>query len=408
MGSEIQHELMHHQKKGSGVNLETLVDLCLMYVNRLLKNTKNLKDITENLKQSSGGGKRYGFFKFRKATKEWDRNTKKLINVRSNVELFLRNTIKNASIPAPESSHAPNSSISKEKVDDKETAEKHSSDAQCNSFYQSVCQEISYSQYEELFNTLKKKNVYFRDLQSETIRNSHQCGNSYVSASLLLIDAIKRIDINYDDGISYLKGINQTLIEKQRDGEYFENNQRIGLNDQNNKNKLTNNEYGIADYLTQENEDGEIDVFASSGKLFINLLRSSVLDSITSPLTPAIRKDRHRWSIIEGWLGCSGRELTAEDNEKISLAWKAYGAIGIAPSVKLQPSFNEYRDHYESIEFSIEDNEPPSEVIEGVFDKLLATDQERERKYKLDANIEHMMTLPSLEKEKNKKNILFK
>lgn len=113
-GSQIQNELIEHQSSKN--DLGNLVDLCLMYVNRLVENTNNLRVITEKLKQSSGGGKRYGFFQFRKDTKEWDRNTKKLINVRSNVELFLRNMMKSPSAQAFEYCHSTNkSSTSKEK-----------------------------------------------------------------------------------------------------------------------------------------------------------------------------------------------------------------------------------------------------------------------------------------------------
>lgn len=88
-GAEIKEELMQYQDQEVG---SSIISLCITYANRLLENTKILGDITEKLKQFSDGGERYGFFKFWSDTKEWKRNTKKLINVRSNVELFMRNT----------------------------------------------------------------------------------------------------------------------------------------------------------------------------------------------------------------------------------------------------------------------------------------------------------------------------
>ena len=42
------------------------------------------------------------------------------------------------------------------------------------------------------------------------------------------------------------------------------------------------------------------------------------------------------WKIIEEWLGCFGRELNSQDNEKISKAWRAYFAIGQLDRFKLQ------------------------------------------------------------------------
>lgn len=86
--SDINKLLAQQQDQKSDGNIDNLV---AMYVNRLLENAKCLGEIIENLKQQSNGGKKYGFFKFRSDTKEWECNTKKLINVRSNLELFMRN-----------------------------------------------------------------------------------------------------------------------------------------------------------------------------------------------------------------------------------------------------------------------------------------------------------------------------
>jgi len=85
--SDIRKELAQQQNETPS-NIENLIT---MYINRLLENTRFLSEVTEKLKQQANGGKKYGFFKFRSDTKEWDRSTKKLLNVRSNLELFMRN-----------------------------------------------------------------------------------------------------------------------------------------------------------------------------------------------------------------------------------------------------------------------------------------------------------------------------
>tara|TARA_R110002049_G_scaffold296531_1_gene484694 strand:+ start:412 stop:2232 length:1821 start_codon:yes stop_codon:yes gene_type:complete len=82
------------------------------------------------------------------------------------------------------------------------------------SFYGDVFKEISYSQYIEIFNTLRKTDDVFSSLQRETIKRSHHLRNTSVSASLIIIDAIKRIDLNYDDGISFLSKTNDTLLDE--------------------------------------------------------------------------------------------------------------------------------------------------------------------------------------------------
>ena len=88
VGSQIKEDLM---QIGSPKDFENINNLCITYVNRILENRRTLDEITDKLNQFSNGGKKYGFFKFRKDTKEWERNTKKLLNVHSNVHLFLRN-----------------------------------------------------------------------------------------------------------------------------------------------------------------------------------------------------------------------------------------------------------------------------------------------------------------------------
>ncbi|MCU7934470.1 MAG: hypothetical protein KZQ99_06255 [Candidatus Thiodiazotropha sp. (ex Dulcina madagascariensis)] len=67
--SDINKILVQQQDQNGAGNIDNLVH---MYVNRILENTKCLGEITEKLKQQANGGKKYGFFKFRSDTKEWE------------------------------------------------------------------------------------------------------------------------------------------------------------------------------------------------------------------------------------------------------------------------------------------------------------------------------------------------
>jgi hypothetical protein len=79
------------------------------------------------------------------------------------------------------------------------------------------------------------------------------------------------------------------------------------------------------------------------------------------------------WKVIERWLGCTGRDLTSIDDERIGKAWKAYIAIGVAPSFELQPTFDTLSDQYKQQGYSFKSDKPPTEVMD-VFDRFLASD----------------------------------
>jgi hypothetical protein len=87
-GIQIKEKITSFEAQG---DYENIINLCVMYINRILENSRFLGEITNKLMESSSGGKKYGFFMFRKDSKEWGRSTKKLLNVHSNVHLFLRN-----------------------------------------------------------------------------------------------------------------------------------------------------------------------------------------------------------------------------------------------------------------------------------------------------------------------------
>jgi hypothetical protein len=87
-GIQIKEKITSFEAQG---DYENIINLCVTYINRILENSRFLGEITNKLMESSSGGKKYGFFMFRKDSKEWGRSTKKLLNVHSNVHLFLRN-----------------------------------------------------------------------------------------------------------------------------------------------------------------------------------------------------------------------------------------------------------------------------------------------------------------------------
>lgn len=91
---------------------------------------------------------------------------------------------------------------------------------------------------------------------------------------------------------------------------------------------------------------------------------------------PGIAKD---WKTLEEWLGCEGRELNQQDKDRIGRAYKSYYAIGIAPSLSLQPTFDQYRQQAKREKWEIVSI--PS-VVREVFDRQLATDKELEEKKK--------------------------
>jgi hypothetical protein len=87
--SRLRDELLQFQDQEEG---SSLIMLCTTYSNRLIQNAELLRDITQKLKRFADGGPKYGFWKFRKDSKVWKQNIAKLVNVRSNVALFLRNS----------------------------------------------------------------------------------------------------------------------------------------------------------------------------------------------------------------------------------------------------------------------------------------------------------------------------
>lgn len=93
------------------------------------------------------------------------------------------------------------------------------------------------------------------------------------------------------------------------------------------------------------------------------------------------------WRIIEKWLGCAGRDTSPADEEKIGKAWRAYYAIGLAPSIGLQPVFDKISEQYRLSGCSYRTDKAPIEVME-VFDRILATKEEITAKRAYDIDVE--------------------
>lgn len=115
--------------------------------------------------------------------------------------------------------------------------------------------------------------------------------------------------------------------------------------------------------------DENSDFLVDSGVLFIHMLRKTALTE------GAPTKQLNDWKTIESWLGCEEGNITAIEEKKIGMGWKAYLAIGLAPSFKLQEAFDHYSRQYKASGYSFKEDKPPTEVMD-VFDRLLATDKE--------------------------------
>ena len=120
---------------------------------------------------------------------------------------------------------------------------------------------------------------------------------------------------------------------------------------------------------------------ADSGVSWVHRIRKMA----QAPNTPARIKDD--WRILERWLGCTARDLTNDDDQKIARAWTKYYAIGVAPSKKLQGTFDFMREKYKNDAVVRSTERPPSEVMD-VFDRLSATDKEIKEKQAEDMEAE--------------------
>lgn len=120
----------------------------------------------------------------------------------------------------------------------------------------------------------------------------------------------------------------------------------------------------------------ETDSITGSGALLIKVLRD-LAERKNSPLS--ILND---WKIIEKWLGCTGRQLSKIDYEIIEKAWRAYILAGVAPTEELQSAFKSFSDGFnrDGIEEADCVSDIPPSDVKGVFDRLLATEADINKK----------------------------
>jgi hypothetical protein len=79
------------------------------------------------------------------------------------------------------------------------------------------------------------------------------------------------------------------------------------------------------------------------------------------------------WKILEAWLGCAGRDLNQGDHAKIGDAFCSYFARCKAPTAEMQSVFRHFAEQAKRsnrVAVTV-----PSQ-IEGVFDRMIATDEE--------------------------------
>jgi len=123
--------------------------------------------------------------------------------------------------------------------------------------------------------------------------------------------------------------------------------------------------------------DDNSDFLVDSGLFFIHQMRKMAMEE--NPPARVLSD----WKVIEEWLGCSGNQLSKEHEATISKAWKAYIAIGLAPSFELQEAFDSFSKQYLEAGYSYKEDKAPTEVM-NVFDRLLATAEQLSAKRKHD------------------------
>ena len=115
------------------------------------------------------------------------------------------------------------------------------------------------------------------------------------------------------------------------------------------------------------NPDLVPDLMVDAGAYYVRMVQDLAQDPGAAD---GIRKD---WTIIRLWLGNSDNELSADHLEKIGKAWRAYLAIGLAPSHQLQPVFDSFHERFNTAE--AKSDKPPVEIMHA-FDRMLATDDQ--------------------------------
>jgi hypothetical protein len=122
------------------------------------------------------------------------------------------------------------------------------------------------------------------------------------------------------------------------------------------------------------------DMYAEMGALAVETLKKFA----EGDGAPQSTKDN--WNTIRNWLEIDvGAELGPDEHHRINKAYKAYMAIGKAPSFKLQPVFDAASEQYNEEGYDYRPDQPPAKVLR-TFSRMLATDEEI--KLKLDFDVE--------------------
>ena len=112
------------------------------------------------------------------------------------------------------------------------------------------------------------------------------------------------------------------------------------------------------------------DIYADMGILVVEGVKK------LAELENASQNAKDNWKTIRNWLEVDiGAELGPDDHLRIKKAYKAYMAIGIAPSLKMAAQFEEASKHYKAEGYDSEPDRPPKEVMKA-FDQMLSTDEE--------------------------------
>ena len=140
------------------------------------------------------------------------------------------------------------------------------------------------------------------------------------------------------------------------------------------------------------------DLMANAGGSFVRMLRDVAQDAKT---TEGIRND---WTIIRLWLGDCNSELSAAHLETVGKAWRAYLAIGLAPSHELQPVFDSIHERFSTAE--AKRDIPPVEIMDA-FDRMLASDAQIKAKRSSDTEAERAKFAQAMEglQRKTKKGL---
>jgi hypothetical protein len=120
-----------------------------------------------------------------------------------------------------------------------------------------------------------------------------------------------------------------------------------------------------------DNLNSDAVVAGEFGMFFDISQRMAALESASQRLIDA-------WGVIKDWLNEAGDQVGRSDRVRFARALKAYYALGVAPSKKLQSAFDEFSRRFKSEGYDYRLDLPPPKVLQA-FSRLLATNEEMEK-----------------------------